>query len=305
MSSLSSSRRERRPLTPTPRQQQRDIKSATSPVRIKKIPKKNQDSSSHRLSKPTRIHSTITPQSQSYVKYSVRYYKDHPDEENDVRSPKEKLIEIDGLLDKSDSDKDKFTNLVKQKILRLMEYGEISKEVCDSYMAIASFYQQTHKPQSAIRNYKSAQDIVDMIGCIDDTPLEAAIGTGECHLELAAKSKKHINQAAKAIEKYRTEEIKNPDLKFRRDYIIAKVMYLNHSEGTCDAYANAVASLNSSTIDDNEFLGNFCFEFANAAYNENQIDLAKKYANIARSQFKRMKKLEKLHEVELLIEQMD
>ena len=304
MSSLSTSRREKSKFQKTPRVQ-REIKSATSPVRVKKIPKKDLDSSSHRLSKPTPIHSTITPQSQSYVRYALRYYRDHPDEEDDVRSPKEKLIEIDGLLDKKGSDQDKFTNLIKQKILRLMEYGEVSKEVCDSYMAIGSFYQKTHKPQSAIRNYKNAQDIIDLIGCdIYEIPIEAAVGTAECHIELASESKKHINLASKAIDKYREGKIQNPDLQFRRDYVIAKLMYLNKSEGTCDAYANAVNSLNESNIDDNEFLGNFCLEFANAAYNENQIDLAKKYANLARNQFKRMKNLEKKHDAEYLLEQM-
>lgn len=293
----------------------------------KSINKSKQDGTFHRLSKPHQIKTTVVPQAAMYEKYSVKYFREHPEEDDDLRTAKEKLMDFDDA-ELEGNDKETFQKLIKQKTLRALEFGDDSKEVADSQIAIGKYYQRTERPQSAIRHYNEGKEIAQKTPLSANKCASIAVGIAESHFSQKNEGKKHISQAAAAMnQKYTVicpkeeggeeedaakeetmeitaneAEIIEGSLHFRRDKIRAEIAYEQKDENACDLYVTAEQTMVDNDLEtETEETADFYFKIASVLNENGRTEEIEKYARKAADLYRKLEKEEKAKAAEALI----
>ena len=270
-------------------------------TQTKRVSQSQLDGTMHRLSKPTQIKTTVAPQSAQSEKYSTKYFREHPEEDDDLRPSKEKLMDYDNI--EEGTSKETFIALMKQKILREIEYGEVSKEVAESHVALGRYYQQTDRPKSAIRHYNSGKEISKTTGFqSDDSSTALAIGLAESHMELKQEGKKHVSQAAHSLEEVKDSEIVDGQLHFRRDKIKADIAYEQRKQECCEYYIQAEQTMVDNSLDDEDLkTADFYFKIATVLKEYEINDKIEKYARKAADLYRKLKKDDEADKAEDLI----
>ena len=298
--------------------QQKQQQSASKSINKSKL-----DGTFHRLSKPHQIKTTVVPQAATYEKYSVKYFREHPEEDDDLRTTKEKLMDFDDA-ELDGNDKETFQKLIKQKTLRALEFGDDSKEVADSQIAIGRYYQRTERPQSAIRHYNEGKEIAQKTPLASSKCASIAVGIAESHFSQKGEGKKHISQAAAAMNQKYTSivpkeggeegeeetveisadevEIKDESLHFRRDKIRAEIAYEQKDENTCDLYVTAEQTMVDNDLEtETEETADFYFKIASVLNENGRTEQIEKYARKAADLYRKLENEEKAKAAEALI----
>ncbi|KAK8888444.1 hypothetical protein M9Y10_039521 [Tritrichomonas musculus] len=194
-----------------------------------RISKRKAESSSHRLSRVPQRYSNTKAQIDKNDTYAVSYFKNNPDATIDTRPPEEKLEELDCRLSEYDLETtDKFTYLIHQKSLNYIVYGENSVEALRSHLALGAFYNENHRPQSALRHLQKALALEQTNPVDKNEKIKINVEIAESHLALRSdnrqESLKHIQQATEALKSIVDEPIEDdPQLRYRRDLSKARI----------------------------------------------------------------------------------
>ena len=192
----------------------------------KRLTQRDMDSSCHRLSRvPQKFSTSKAIQAEKSEPYAVSYFKNNPEAAQDIRPPDEKLQEIEqSLQDPNLEASEKFALLVQQKALRFIAYGETSPEAVYSYAAIGTFYNENHRPESAIRHLNKAKELIDESGVEvePDDKVQVAVELATAHLTF--KTAKHTNEAYNALEPYKDVEIEDQYYVHMRSLDMAKIL---------------------------------------------------------------------------------
>lgn len=188
--------------------------------------------------------------------YAASYFRSNPNAVIDTKDPGAKLQEFDSQLENGElDDTQKFQLLIRSKAMIYLLYGEDSPEGFRIHAKLGAFYNETHRPQSALRHLKKAHEISDKCkghdgeNMIDKKELIlVAVDTAEAHLALRddnrQESLKHINEAnacLKQIQDYKTEDI---DLRYRCELVNARVLSAGkHPEKSFKQYEQAMSTL--------------------------------------------------------------
>ena len=267
----------------------------------KRLSQSQIDGTMFRLSKPAQIKSSVSSLSSTYEKYSTRSFREHPEDDDDLRSPKEKLMDYDNI--EEGTSKETFIALTKQKILRSIQFGENSKEVVESHISLGRYYQNTDRPQSAIRHYEKGKQISQKTELqSQDSSTAISVGLAESHMALKQESKKHISQAASAISNASDCEVIDAQLHFRRDKIKAEIAYEQKDEKCCDYYITAEQTMIENSLEDeSETTADFYLRIASVLSEYEKKDKIEKYARKASELYKKLDKEDKAFEAEQLI----
>lgn len=195
-----------------------------------RLTKRDTDNASHRLSRPQQRYLTPKTQIDKNETYAVAYFKNNPDAVVDTRPPEEKLEELDVRLSEYDLEShDKFTYLIHQKSLNYIVYGENSVESLRSHSALGAFYNENHRPLSALRHLQKALSLQQTNTVTKNEMIKINVEIADAHLALRndnrQESLKHIQQATDAlkdISKVPIEE--DPQLRYRRDLAKARIL---------------------------------------------------------------------------------
>lgn len=198
------------------------------------------NSNCYRLSKTQPLGSKKITQDKT-ESYSTKYFREHQDEADDVRSPLQKLKEVDSQLENEiEDEEERFTLLMKQKTFRYMVYGEKSIEALYSHVSLGEHYNFVTKTQSSIRHFKMAKQIASGVELDEDTKAAIAVGLSEAYLIDSLENPKSLTQAAKELKPVLKATITDPYLRFRRDILIARIVY---TKGNIDeAYEAYIAA---------------------------------------------------------------
>ena len=223
--------------------------------------------SSYRLSRTAPIQGNKVVQQELVEPFATKYFREHPDEAEDIRKPDEKLQDIDEEVQSMPddmSDEDKIALYTRQKCYRYAVYGENSPESFDSHSVIGDFYNFSDKPKSALRHYEKAKQIEKNGAKIEeeDKKTRVQLGIAEAHLALSADSSKELTEANKAIKVIAEKEIEDPRLRFRRDICYARILHFrDQKEESFEQYINAEKSLQETQPEDSEMIAGHYAEF--------------------------------------------
>ena len=201
-----------------------------SPRNSARLTKREAESSSHRLSRGPPRYSNVRAPVDKNETYAVSYFKNNPDAVIDTRPPEAKLEELDCKLSEYDLEtSDKFTYLIHQKSLNYIVYGENSVESLRSHAALGAFYNENHRPLSALRHLQKAVSL-EQTNTIDrNEKITINVEIAEAHLALRndnrQESQRQIQAATDALKDIYDEPIQDdPNLRYRRDLAKARVM---------------------------------------------------------------------------------
>jgi tetratricopeptide (TPR) repeat protein len=190
-----------------------------------RLPTSAPGSSPHRPSRTSAVNKSVQDPADAYA---VNYFKTNPEAVLDTRPPEEKLEELDSRLTESELETtEKFTLLIHQKSLNYIIYGENSVEALRSHLALGQFYNENHRPVSALRHIQKVAQLrqTNSVDRIEEVTI--AIETADAHLALRnenrAESQKHVSQAADALRPFVDEVIDDPMLRYRRDLAKARI----------------------------------------------------------------------------------
>jgi len=190
----------------------------------KVISQRDLDSSAHRLSRvPQRFQSKVA-QNDKTEPFAVSYFKNNPEEAKDIRSPQEKLNDIELSLSGNQLEpSEKFSLLMQQKALRFLSFGETSKEAFDSYYSLGEFYNQQKRAESALRHLQKAKSLLESSGfqITENEKVLLAVEISEAHIMQNNKS-----QADESIGPHLSETISDPEIRFKRDFLAARLLSL-------------------------------------------------------------------------------
>lgn len=195
-----------------------------------RLSKRKAESSSHRLSRAPQRYSNTKAQIDKNDTYAVSYFKNNPDATIDTRPPEEKLEELDCRLSEYDLETtDKFIYLIHQKSLNYIVYGENSVEALRSHLALGTFYNENHRPQSALRHLQKALALEQTNPVEKNEMIKINVEIAESHLALRndnrQESLKHIQQATDALKNILNEPIEDDaQLRYRRDLSKARIL---------------------------------------------------------------------------------
>lgn len=155
------------------------------------------------------------------------YFKENPDAEIDLDSPEIKLQKLEDRLQLFDVDNsEKFQILIKIKAMTYILYGEDSVQSLRIHARLGKLYNDNHRPQSALRHLQKAQDLSGKFHVDQSELISIAVETAEAHLSLRSdnkqESQKHTSQAMEILSPYVSVEIKDLELKYRRDLANAR-----------------------------------------------------------------------------------
>jgi hypothetical protein len=186
--------------------------------------------------------------------YAAGYFRSNPNAVVDTADPESKLRDFESQLENSElDDTQRFQLLIRSKAMVYLLYGEDSPESLRIHAKLGAFYNETHRPQSALRHLKKSQEISEICSergdDIDQKDLVLiAVDTAEAHLssrdDNAQESQKHINRAnacLKQIQDYETDDL---DLRYRCELVNARVLSAGrHPEKSFDQYEQAMGTL--------------------------------------------------------------
>lgn len=133
--------------------------------------------------------------------FATSYFKNNPDAE-DLSTPEEKLERLNAILGSSASSAERFTALSQKKAMVYLIYGDESYEMMTCFRELGAFYSQNDRPDSAIRNFKSAEKLEEKVDVSEEEQLQIAIELAESYLRAPKKRKQYVNSAEVAISKF-------------------------------------------------------------------------------------------------------
>lgn len=184
-----------------------------------------------------------------------------------------------------------------------MVYGESSQQVVNSHVAIGNYYQNTERPKSAIRHFQNGRQIAKNTEVTNESKAELLVGLAESHFELKESGKKNVSAAEAALSEAKSLDIDKSSLKFRRDYLAAKIARYNHEDTACDLYITAEKTMVDGCLDDENLeTAEFYLEAAHTAFDAQNVEAANKFAKEASKRFNSLGNSEKQNEAESLIQ---
>ncbi|OHS98529.1 hypothetical protein TRFO_08790 [Tritrichomonas foetus] len=201
----------------------------TSARNSARLTKREAESSSHRLSRAPQRYSNAKAQIDKNDTYAVSYFKNNPDAVIDTRPPEAKLEELDCRLSEYDLEtSDKFTYLIHQKSLNYIVYGENSIESLRSHAALGAFYNENHRPLSALRHLQKALSLQQTNSIERNELITLNVEIAEAHLALRndnrQESLKQIQYATEALKDILDDPIEDDArLRYRRDLAKARI----------------------------------------------------------------------------------
>jgi hypothetical protein len=217
-----------------------------------RVPQASPSLSPHRASRGG-ASKTIQDPSESYA---VGYFKANPDAVLDTRPPEEKLEDLEARLTDAELEtSEKFTALIHQKSLNYIVYGENSIEALRSHLALGQFYNENHRPVSALRHLQKVAQLKQTNPLDRPTDIAIAVETADAHLALRnenrAESQKHVNQASDALRTFTDDEIDDAFLRYRRDLAKARILAARGRYGNAmEQYLIAMDSLSDANSGD-------------------------------------------------------
>ena len=263
------------------------------------------DSSSYRLSKvPQKFSTSNMTLDQRHDPFSVRYFKEHPDEEDDEHSPLEKLNSLENAdLSKMD-EAQKFTYYAKKKALIYMAYGENSREALGAHLEIGDYYQDTGRAKSALRHYFRAHTIESSVEVDLITKARIATGKAECNFAMKKTKKKDVSATAAALEPYLNVDIGDEKLCFRIDLLHARILYhMSKFQEALEKFKLVLASTDEIKCRGGPaLLADLYYEAGYSASYSGNTDEAVRYFQRARDIYKELENLALIEEMNTNIE---
>lgn len=235
--------------------------SARSSARMSR---RDMKSTSGRFARPLQRNAVIKSiQLNREETYAFQYFKDpsHSGELN-TQPPEEKLEVLKNDVDLMLKIEDKLANLIDQKALSYIIYGENSVEACRAHIALGKLYNEMHRPVSAYRHLDKAQTFLAPEGKESLVEPEELI---ELHVETAEACLAHRNDNKTATKGYmdsaeayfgkvKDKEIDDPQLKYKRDLIHARLLAAKGKyEDALAQYKKALDSLRDVTGDEEDY----------------------------------------------------
>ena len=252
--------------TTAPKKTRRMIDTRQVGIPRKTISQNQMQTSAYRLSKTAPIQGNKVVQQEMTEPFANKYFREHPEEADDIRDNEEKLKEIDEQVNSMADDmqeEEKVALLIKQKYYRTAVYGENSEEVFDSHSTLGEFYNFSDKPKSAIRHYEKAKQIEKNTNIEDqDKKTRIRVGTAEAHFSMSDESRKELTDAFKAIKPVTDVTIDDVRLRFRRDLCYARILHAKgQAENSFEQYIKAEKSLDACEMPDEEPKATYYVEF--------------------------------------------
>ena len=264
----------------------------------KRLTQRDMDSSCHRLSRvPQKFSTSKAIQAEKSEPYAVSYFKNNPEAAQDIRPPDEKLQEIEQSLQDPNLDAStKFALLIQQKALRFISYGETSPEAVYSYSAIGTFYNENHRPESAIRHLNKAKSLIDESGVEVEEEDQVQIAVELATAHLTYKTTKHTNEAYNALNPYIETKIEDQYYVHMRALDMAKILNFKGEHEEADDYYNQACSTYEQAHEyeqnnqdyaqkSNELWAKLYVEAADNAEEAEKISAAKDYYKEAANKF--------------------
>jgi hypothetical protein len=147
----------------------------------------------------------------------------------DTRPPEEKLETLESRLTEFDLETtEKFTILIHQKSLNYIIYGEDSPESMRSHLSLGQFYNENHRPISALRHLQKVTELREANRLDRTEEICLAVEIAEAHLAMRNENKidpqKQVGRASDALRNFVDEPIDNPALRYRRDLAKARIL---------------------------------------------------------------------------------
>lgn len=222
--------------------------------------------------------------------YAACYFRDNPEVQIDLSDPKTKLEEFEKELASSELDEaTRFQILIREKSMIYLIYDENSPEAFRIHARLGAFYNETHRPQSALRHLKIAHDISTKNKSINPNELIlVAVDSAESHLALRndnkQESQKHISQANDCLKQIHEYQIDDLDLKYRCELVTARVTSAGkHPEKSFTLYEQAMNTLREINGDqiDKQTLAKLYVEMSEVAEKMNDDARKSEYAGNA------------------------
>ena len=216
------------------RPRRRNFGDETTSRKSPRLTQKEQNVSAYRLSRvPAKFAQNKAIEQEKSESIMEDYYKNHPNEPIDKRTPDEKYEEIQTKLeDENLTEEEKLPLYIQERMLNFIKYGENSVESFRSYLNVGICYNRTHRQTSAIRNFEKAHQLESCCEPLDYERLLLAVETAEAHMILYSQdmangkesdANKHINKAQAIIEPAKDSEVEDQELSYRKDLAIAHI----------------------------------------------------------------------------------
>ncbi|KAH0793744.1 hypothetical protein GPJ56_002296 [Histomonas meleagridis] len=185
------------------------------------------ESSARRLSQPKKQFFSNQTNDEDFAK---AYFKANPNISLDLRSPEEKLYDINYQLQNFDLDiQEKYKALLQKMTLVEIAYGTESYEALQSHYDLGLFYNENNRPESALRHLTKAKAIQDNINITSSERISISIEMINSYLILRNKedrveAQKTIAKASEEMQLILNVNIEDLELSYKRDYVVAKVL---------------------------------------------------------------------------------
>jgi hypothetical protein len=184
-------------------------------------PRQDASASSPRVPRASHLQAARALDDQNET-YAVSYFKNNPDAVLDTRPPEEKLETLESRLTDFDVEAtEKLTILIHQKSLNYIIYGEDSPEATRSHLSLGAFYNDNHRPKSALRHLQRVVELREENGLEHPEEIRLAIELADAHLAMRNENRieahKQVGLASEALRNFMEEPINDPALRYHRD----------------------------------------------------------------------------------------
>ena len=241
---------------------------------VKRLNQKDLDTSCFRLSRVAQKYKSNRAVKQEEQRSFIdRFYSENPDA-LDIRSPDEKLEEIQNQLqDENLEPHDRFLLIAQQKQLNTLKYGEESAEVMQSEEQLGIYYNEIGRPKSAIRHLTKAHQLEKNNKPPPEESVVIAVESVDAYLTIHDSLKKNeairnMNKANELLKPVADVQLEDAHLTFRRDISIARVSSLRGKfTDAMEQYETALKSLEADVGKDTAESANILCEMGqNAEY---------------------------------------
>jgi hypothetical protein len=159
--------------------------------------------------------------------YADIYFRENPNAVIDLDPPEIKIQKLNKRLESFDLEvAEKFHILMQIKSAVYILYGENSVEALMIHAKLGRLYNESHRPQSALRHLQKSQELLKTYSIDKNELIAIAVETSEAHLALRSDNRQdsqlHIKQALDLLAPYMNEEIDDADLRYRRNLVNAR-----------------------------------------------------------------------------------
>jgi hypothetical protein len=203
------------------------------------------DSSAHRLSRVREQYAfnrAVEFEKQEF--FTSAYFRAHPPEDADLRSPAEKLEDLQARLQPNLPMAERFSLLVQIKSAQYMLHGEDSIEALRAHAEIGFYYADVPRPASCLRHLELAHELEPRYPLGRDESLRIAVEMADAYLKTETEVRPRTERLVKP---YQNTPIEDPRLRFKRDRTCARLAKAQEKFGPAgEHYRNAVDSLSAS-----------------------------------------------------------